>query len=328
MAVGRPLCFRRGLRGILNGVSDRIIGVDVGGTKIAAAALEGGELAETGVVRTETRATELFLDQLEEVVRTAGDASAVGIAVPSVVDWASGSARFSVNIPLAGVPLREVLGERLGVPIYVDNDATCAALAEAHSDPAGIPAVLVMLTLGTGVGGGIVLGGRSFRGATGAAAELGHIIVSADLTNGAPPASNRWPQPDSLEGNADGDALTALARDHGLPDGKAAVAAAQEGTEEACEILRVYGERVGVGIANLMNIFDPDEVVIGGGVSAAGELVRGPAEEAARRLALPGVGTRTRVRLARYGNDAGVRGAALMAAQELALHLEGSPDTA
>jgi glucokinase len=309
-------------------VSDRIIGVDVGGTKVAAAALDGGEVTDAVTVPTETSATELLLDQLEDIVRGIGDGSAVGIAVPSVVDWESGSARFSVNIPLAGVPLREVLGERLGVPVYVDNDATCAALAEAHSDPDAIPEVLVILTLGTGVGGGIVLGGRSFRGATGAAGELGHIIVGADLTDGAPPASDRWPRPDSLEGNADGDALTALARAHGLEDGKRAVAAAQEGSAEACEVLRIYAERVGVGIANLMNIFDPDEVVIGGGVSAAGELVRRPAEEAARRLALPGVGTRTRIRLARYGNDAGVRGAALMAAQELALHLEGSPDTA
>jgi glucokinase len=308
-------------------VNDRIIGVDVGGTKIAAAALDAGELVSPVVVKTETSSTELFLDQLEAVVRAVGDASAVGIAVPSVVDWKTGTARFSVNIPLAGVPLREVLGERLGVPVYVDNDATCAALAEAHSDPEAVPEVLVMLTLGTGVGGGIVLNGHSFRGATGAAAELGHIIVSADLTDGAPPTRPAWPQPDSLEGNADGDALTALAQKHGLKDGKAAVAAAQEGRSEGVEILRIYAERVGVGITNLMNIFDPDEVVIGGGVSAAGELIRGPAEQVARRLVLPGVGTLTRIRLARYGNDAGMRGAALMAEQELAADVERSADT-
>jgi glucokinase len=305
-------------------VSERIIGVDVGGTKIAAAALEGGELVEPVVVPTEIASTEQFLDQLEEVVRTVGDAAAVGIAVPSVIDWKTGTARFSVNIPLAGVPLREVLGERLGVPVYVDNDATCAALAEAHSDPDNVPDVLVMLTLGTGVGGGIVLGGRSFRGATGGAAELGHMIVAADLTDGAPETQDVWPQPSSLEGNADGDALTALAKHHGLQDGKAAVAAAQEGRPEGVEILRIYAERVGVGITNLMNTFDPDEVVIGGGVSAAGELVRGPAEQVARRLALPGVGAHARIRMARFGNDAGVRGAALMAEQELAADVERS----
>jgi len=309
-------------------VSDRIIGVDVGGTKIAAAALDAGDLQDPVVVPTDTSSTEVFIDQLEDVVRTVGDASAVGIAVPSVVDWQTGTARFSVNIPLAGVPLREVLGERLGVPVYVDNDATCAALAEAHSDPDHIPDVLVMLTLGTGVGGGIVLGGQTFRGATGGAAELGHIIIAADVSKGAPEGSDIWPKPDSLEGVADGDALTALATQHGLQNGKAAVAAAQEGRPEGVEVLRIYAERVGVGIANLMNIFDPDEVVLGGGVSAAGELVRGPAEEVARRLALPGIGTKARIRLARYGNDAGTRGAALMAQQELALDLERSPDTA
>ena len=305
-------------------MSERIIGVDVGGTKIAAAALEGGELLEPVVVPTELASTEQFLDQLEEIVRTVGDAAAVGIAVPSVIDWKTGTARFSVNIPLAGVPLREVLGERLGVPVYVDNDATCAALAEAHSDPDNVPDVLVMLTLGTGVGGGIVLNGRSFRGATGGAAELGHMIVGADLTDGAPATEDAWPQPSSLEGHADGDALTALAKHHGLKDGKAAVAAAQEGRPEGVEVLRIYAERVGVGITNLMNTFDPDEVVIGGGVSAAGELVRGPAEQVARRLALPGVGTSARIRMARFGNDAGVRGAALMAEQELAADVERS----
>jgi glucokinase len=309
-------------------VSDRIIGVDVGGTKIAAAALEGTELVDTVVEPTATSSTEALLDQIVDVVTRVGEPSAVGIAVPSVVDWRTGSARFSVNIPLAGVPLREVLGDRLGVPVYVDNDATCAALAEAHSDPDHVPDVLIMLTLGTGVGGGIVLGGRSFRGATGGAAELGHMIVGADLLAGAPASVREFPHPDSLEGNADGDALTELARRHGLGNGRKAVADAQRGDAEAREVLRIYGERVGVGIVNLMNIFDPDEIVLGGGVSAAGELVRGPAETVARRLALPGVGTHTVIRLARYGNDAGTRGAALMAAQELALNVERSADTA
>jgi glucokinase len=314
--------------GILRGVSDRIIGVDVGGTKIAAGALARDGVADPLVAPTETASAERLLDQLEEMVRTVGRPAAVGIAVPSVVDWASGTARFSVNIPLAGVPLREVLGERLGVPVYVDNDATCAALAEAHSDPGAIPDVLVMLTLGTGVGGGIVLGGRSFRGATGAAAELGHMLVAAELADGAPPAADAWPQPASLEAAASGRALAALAAERGFADGRAAVDAARAGDPAGAEVVRVYAERVGVGIANLMNIFDPDEVVIGGGISAAGELVRGPAERVARRLALPGVGMRTRIRLARYGNDAGVRGAALMAQHELARDAERSPDPA
>src|SRR3712207_5020510 len=246
-----------------------------------------------------------------------GEAAAVGIAVPSVVDFATGTARFSVNIPLAGVPLRDLLGERLGVPVFVDNDATCAALAEAWSDPENVPAVLVMFTIGTGVGGGIVIGGNVFHGATGAAAELGHMLIAAPTDDGAPPQPDRWPQPGSLEANADGDALMIIATGLGFAHGKAAVSAAQEGDPQGVEALRILGERIGIGIANAMHFLDPDEVVIGGGVSAAGDLLLQPAEEAARRLTLTGVGTKARFRLARYGNNAGMRGAALLARTEV-----------
>ncbi len=299
-------------------MSVRIIGVDVGGTKIAVSVLEDGRYAEPVVVPTDTSDTAAFLDQLGTVIAERGRADAVGVAVPSVVDFATGAARFSVNIPLAGVPLRQELGDRLGMPVYVDNDASCAALCEAQGEPGeDPPAVLVMFTVGTGVGGGIVLGGRIFRGATGAAAELGHILVGADVDEGEPERTDAFPQPGSLEQLADGDALGAIAHERGFADGKAAVAAAQQGDAKGVECVRVLGERLGVGIANLMNTFDPDEVVIGGGVSAAGELLREPAERVARRFALTGVGTKTRIRLARYGNEAGVRGAALLAAQEL-----------
>jgi glucokinase len=297
-------------------VSGRIIGVDVGGTKVAVAALEDGTVGEAVVEPTDTSSTDAFIEQLVRMIGSHGDADAVGIAVPSVVDFATGTARFSVNIPLAGVPLREVLGSRLGIPVFVDNDATCAALAEARADPDAIPKVLVMFTIGTGVGGGIVLDGKIFRGATGGAAELGHTIISARTADGAPPKPERWPQPASLEENADGDALTALARERGFEDGKAAVEAAQGGDERGIEALRILGERVGIGIANALHTFDPDAVVIGGGVSAAGDLLLGPAEDAARRLSLPGVGTAAKIRIAKYGNEAGVRGAALLAATE------------
>src|SRR4051795_8341589 len=112
---------------------ERVVGVDVGGTKVAVAVLEGSTLSESTVHPTATSTQDALLEQLEAAIReTCPDPSAVGIAIPSVVDFATGTARFSVNIPLAGVPPREVLGERLGVPVYVDNDATCAALAEAY----------------------------------------------------------------------------------------------------------------------------------------------------------------------------------------------------
>jgi glucokinase len=314
----------------------RLIGVDVGGTKTAVAALEDGDagaggrhvatsggprafsLTEIDTSPTPTDSTEALLDHLAQRIRAHGPADAVGVAVPSVIDSAAGAARFSVNIPLAGVPLRSELGSRLdGIPVHVDNDATCAGLAEALGDD-GSPLVqhLVMVTVGTGVGGGLVIGGRVYRGATGAAAELGHMIVAADLREGAPPA-HRFPHPDSLEKAASGGALGALAGERGLGDGRAAVEAARRGERAAVEVLRIAGERLGVGIANLINVFDPDVVAVGGGVSEAGDLLLEPAREAARRLVLTGVGTRTEIRVARHGEDAGVRGAALLAMQEL-----------
>jgi glucokinase len=300
-------------------VTDRIIGVDVGGTKVAVAALEGMSLTESTLAPTEHRSADALLDQIVALVQEAGDAAAVGLAVPSVVEFATGTARFSVNVPLAGVPLRQVLGERLGVPVFVDNDATCAALSEAMDDDGDPTAdVLVMFTVGTGVGGGIVLGGRVFRGATGAAPELGHMIVAADLRDGAPPATEHFPHPDSIEAWARGGALGELGRARGFADGVAVVRAAQEGDANAIDALRILGERLGVAMANVMHIFDPDAIVVGGGVSTAGDLLLAPAIAAARRLVLPGVGERCEVRLARHGVQAGVRGAALLAAHELA----------
>jgi glucokinase len=301
-------------------VAERLIGVDVGGTKVAVAVLEGSGLAEVGSWPTDCDNEEELLEQFVTAIRAAGAASAVGVAVPSAVDFATGTARFSVNIPLAGVPLRDLLRERLGIPVYVDNDANCAALAEAYADDRSLVARhLVMLTVGTGIGGGIVIDGRIYRGASGAAAELGHQIVAADLSAGAPAAQPRPPQPASLEALSAGRGLHALAQERGLENGEEAVKLAHEGDERALECLRILGERVGIGVANAINTFDPDMVVLGGGISAAaGDLLLEPARRVAQAYVMPGVGTATRITLARYANKAGMRGAALLAGHELA----------
>ncbi|MDX6681397.1 MAG: glucokinase, partial [Solirubrobacteraceae bacterium] len=115
-------------------MSGRLIGVDVGGTKISVGVLEGSVLQEPRVLPTDTRDSAHLLDQLVDAIRDAGDADAVGVAVPSVVDFETGRVRASVNVPLADIALRDVLHERLGIPVVVDNDATCAALAEAYDD--------------------------------------------------------------------------------------------------------------------------------------------------------------------------------------------------
>ena len=312
-----------------------LVGVDLGGTKIAAARMNGRHLGEAVVEPTNRSSASALLDQLVElVVRVrSGEMSAVGIGVPSVVEFETGRVVSSVNVPLADLPLRQLLGERLGVPVFIDNDATVAALAEAHDEHLQpIANDLVMLTIGTGVGGGLVIGGRIYRGAIGGAAEIGHTIVGLALSESAVPAPDGFPQQGSLESLASGRALDRLAaeaaRDHPesalgrlRAEGKTALGpealrAARGGDEVAGRLVETWAERVGIGIANAINTFDPDEVVLGGGGALAGELLLAPATRVAREYVLPGVGRRTTIRLARHGVRAGVLGAALLAMHE------------
>jgi len=296
-----------------------VVGIDLGGTKVAAAPLRDRSLGESAVRPTELSSGAALLDQLVEIVdEVRGDPlDAVGIGVPSVVDFATGRVVSSVNIPLDDLPLRSVLGQRLGVPVFVDNDATVAALAEAHDERLRLVAHnLVMLTLGTGFGGGLVLGGRIYRGATGAAAEVGHTLVAVDVHDGVPPPVS-FPQPGSIESLAAGRALDRLAQSIGIENGVAAVEAAEAGDQRAVAVIERWAQRVGIAIANAINMFDPDEVVLGGGAARAGELLLGPARRVATGYVLPGVGRRTTVRLARHGVRAGVLGAALLAVHEL-----------
>lgn len=316
-------------------MTGQVVGVDLGGTKVVVAGLRGRSLGESAIEPTETGNSTALIDQLVGLVRQVreDDLGAVGIGTPSVVDFETGRAVSSVNVPLADVPLRAILGERLGVPVFVDNDATVAALAEAHDEELRLIARnLVMFTIGTGVGGGIILDGRIYRGATGAAGELGHTLIGMDMA-GAVPAPMRFPQPGSLEFAAAGHALDALAtqagsrhpesplgrlRAEGKPVlGPDAVQAAHDGDPAAARIVEVWGQRVGIGIANAINTFDPDEVVIGGGAARAGDLLLIPAKRVAQNYTLPGVGRRTTIRLARHGVRSGVLGAALLAVHEL-----------
>jgi glucokinase len=313
-----------------------VVGVDLGGTKVAVASLRERDLTEAAIHPTELSSSEALVDQLAELISgiRRDDLEAVGIGVPSVVEFETGRVVSSVNVPLADVPLRQVLTERIGVPVFVDNDATVAALAEAHDEDLRLVARdLVMITVGTGVGGGLVLGGRIYRGATGGAGELGHTLVGLDLAGAVPSPMGAFPQPGSLEFVASGHALDRLAtqaanlhpesalgrlRSEGKPVlGADAVDAAQEGDLSAARMVEIWGQRVGVGVANAINTFDPEEVVIGGGAARAGELLLEPAKRVARGYVLPGLGARTTIRLARHGVRAGVLGAALLAVHEL-----------
>ncbi|MBE2320852.1 ROK family protein [Solirubrobacter sp. CPCC 204708] len=317
-------------------MSDQFIGVDVGGTKIAVSVLENGVLSESVVTPTNQASQEALVEQIATAIEAAvtPGTRGVGIGMPSIIEFKTGKILASVNIPLHDIPLRSLLTDRLGVPVYVENDAGCAALAEAFDDGRIVVDSLVMLTIGTGVGGGWVLNGKLYRGATTSAAEVGHTIIGRDVDFGNHVPGDPFPQRGSLETLASGRALDRLAdyaaiqypdshlgkvtAKKGNVDGHDVVAGAEAGDDACLWCLRVLGERIGIGIANAINTFDPLEVVLGGGVSRAGALLLEPARDAAFRHVVPGLGLNTTIRIARHGPRAGVLGAALIAAQEYA----------
>jgi glucokinase len=317
-----------------------VLGVDVGGTKVAVGAVDGSGLREVRENPTDVSGTEALLDGIEATVREVagrvGQPLGVGVGVPSQIEYATGTVETSVNIPLTGVPLREELGRRLGAPVFVDNDANCAALAESRLVEDGPADNLVMLTLGTGVGGGVVVGGMIFRGAHGLGAELGHFTVNPD----GPPCPGNCPNFGCLEAYCSGQALerdaTELAQDRpgsrlhaAMTDGKVAgpecVTAAMEGDPDALRVFERYGRMLGIGIAGYVNVFEPERFVIGGGLSRAADAFLDVARREAEARALPALWKRVTVSLARGGAHAGVIGAGLLAATELEM---ASRDTA
>lgn len=314
-----------------------LVGVDVGGTKVAAAVVDGAEIVAAVERPTELAGPGELLDEVAALARAAAAqvgvaVGAVGVGVPSQVDAATGTALASVNVPLAGVPVRDELGKRLGVPVFVDNDANCAALAESQLI-GGRPATeLVMLTLGTGVGGGIVANGRIFRGASGLGAELGHMVL--DGARPAATAGDPFPRPGSLEWHCSGRGLERAATEAagGAPDsaigrtlaergrvsGRDAVAAARAGDAAAVAVLAAYARWLGIGVATVVNVLEPSHIAIGGGLSEAADLFLDAAVAEAELWALPALWERTAVGLARGGPEAGAIGAAMLADHELA----------
>jgi glucokinase len=309
-----------------------VLGVDVGGTKVAVGAVDGAEVHEVRERPTDVSGTDALLDGIEATVRevadVVGEPAGVGVGVPSQVEYATGTVESSVNIPLTGVPLREELGGRLGAAVFVDNDANCAALAESRLVEGGPADNLVMLTLGTGVGGGVVIDGLIFRGAHGLGAELGHFSINPD----GPPCPGNCPNIGCVEAYCSGQALerdaTEVAQDrpgsrlHGaLKDGKVSgpdcVACAAAGDPDALWVLERFSRMLGVAIAGFVNVFEPDYFVIGGGLSRAADLFLERAVQEAEARALPALWKRVTISLARGGADAGVIGAGLLAATEL-----------
>ena len=246
--------------------ANRVIGVDLGGTKIAAGIVDrSGKVESLREVPTPTASEDEVVGAIGDAVAglVGDDIAAIGVGVPSTIDQASGTAVSSVNIPLTDVPLRRLLSERFGIPCGIDNDANAAAIGEWHAGAGRGTRDMVMLTLGTGVGGGLILDGRPYRGALGAAAELGHMVIEHDGRPCQGGCSGRG----HLEAYATGLAAAADAQAVFGPDADARVLLdrAHEGDEQALEILHRMGRRLGSAFGSLVNIFNPELIVVGGG---------------------------------------------------------------
>jgi glucokinase len=291
-----------------------VIGVDLGGTKILAGVLErDGSVGGTVEVPTPTGSQEELEAGIAGAIEQLWEdgIGALGLGIPSVIDVPTGQALGSINIPLEGIALGSVLGRRFGVPGAVENDANAAALAEWRLGAGRGADDLVMLTLGTGVGGGVVSGGALYRGW----AELGHMVV----LEGGPPCQGNCTGRGHLEALASGNAGDRAAAELWGEGARAErlVADAREGDEAAVAALGRIGSHLGTGIGSLVNVFGARLVVIGGGFGAAAfDLLVPAALEAARREALP-PGRELRIVAAELGSRAGLVGAGLVAFEAL-----------
>jgi glucokinase len=310
-----------------------IIGVDLGGTKMLLGVLDADsrvlwESREASTGQTEEELVDLLVREVNEARAARPGAAAVGLGIPATIDHGRGIAISAVNLPLDDVPIRDLLAERTGLPVFVDNDANVAALAEHLYGAAKGAGNAVMLTIGTGIGGGLIIDGEVYRGSTGAGAELGHTVIAMD----GPPCQGNCPGRGCVETLASGTAIgreglaaaeresdSVLGRmlaDGEAIDGRAVTEAALNGDPTARAVFDLVGRRLGVALTSFANIFEPEAIVIGGGVIAAGDLLLDPARRELEARALPPM-NRTPVRAAELGSDAGMIGAAAMARIEL-----------
>ncbi|HKH41704.1 MAG TPA: ROK family protein [Solirubrobacterales bacterium] len=308
------------------------IGVDLGGTKMAVGVVDSeqkvhyqGKEPSTGL--SEEKVVEELAEELLEAKQARPDVLAAGLGIPATIDRDRGVAIHAVNLTITDVPIRDLMRERLGLPVYVDNDANVAALAEFLYGAGRGAKDVVLLTIGTGIGGGLILDGEVYRGSTGAAAELGHIVIEED----GPKCQGNCPNHGCVEALASGTAIAKAGKEaaernpdsalgKALADGpivgRTVTELALAGDGPAREVVAQAGRHIGVALSSLANIFDPDVFVIGGGVSAVGDLLLDPAREELRSRALPPQNGRP-VKLAELGPDAGIVGAAAMALIEL-----------
>jgi glucokinase len=309
------------------------IGVDLGGTKMLVGVLDGTralwERREASTGQTEDELVELLVREVSAARDACPAAAAIGLGIPATIDYDRGVAVSAVNLPLSDLAVRETVEERVGLPVFLDNDGNVAALAEFLYGAARDKPHTVMLTVGTGIGGGLILNGEIYRGSTGAGAELGHVVIQVD----GPPCQGNCPNHGCVESLASGTALgregraaaesapdsaLGVALAEGKPvDGTAVTEAALAGDETAIGVFELIGIRLGVACSSFANIFQPNAIVVGGGVIRAGDLLLDPARREVRERALKPM-DETPILAATLGPAAGVIGAAALARVELA----------
>jgi glucokinase len=305
-----------------------VIGVDLGGTKLLAGTVDADLRVHHRAYRLARR--DAVIDNIVEAVQEARESSsveiaAVGVGIPCLIEPVRGVAMACNHLPLVDVPVRDLLAERIGLPVVLDNDANAALVAECRFGAARDARHVVMLTIGTGIGGGLLVDGRVLRGVSGAAGELGHIAIDRD----GPPCPGHCPNRGCLEAFVSGPALAGAGRRaaeaqpaSGLGQALAAgrevtgpliTELAHDGDAVAAEVLAGLGRDLGIGIASLVNIFNPEVVVIGGGLVAAGEFLLAPARAVVAERAVAPARDQVRIVPARFGDESGMLGAAAMA---------------
>jgi glucokinase len=317
-----------------------VIGVDIGGTKLAAGVVDDRLQIHQRLQRSmRGQDTPALLDTIAAAVQelvntTQGEIAAVGFGIPSLIDRRSGTSVVAVNLPLTDIRFGALMAERLDLPVFVDNDGNVAALAEHRAGAAVGTEHMLLIGLGTGIAGGLILNGQLYRGWLGSGAELGHMVIDIN----GPRCQGNCPNHGCFEAMASG---TALAREaqlfasvqpesalgHALRDGREldgplVTELAHDGDSAARDVIELIGERLGVAIASYVNIFNPEMVVVGGGVMGAGEMLLEPARREVLKRALPPSRDNVRIVAAEFGHEAGMVGAAALALDGLASRQE------
>lgn len=314
-----------------------VIGVDLGGTNLKAAVVDGAlqvhasiERVIAGLGREELLAAlAAAVGELRESAEV--EVEAVGLGVAALFDDRRGLAVSSTHLPFAGVAIGALMEERLGLPVFVDNDANVALIAEHRHGAAQGEGVALLVALGTGVGGAIAFDGELYRGSQGAAGEVGHIVLSPDGPDCGPGCRSRGCLEAFVSGSAlaregraaaaarPDSALGRALRDGRVIDGPLVTESALAGERVALEILTTLGEWLGLGLLSLANVLDPDVIVVGGGVSGAGELILEPARRVLAERAPTLISEHVAIRPARFGARAGVLGAGILAREAAAM---------